>query len=187
MKYNPTIHDPIFESYFTEAKQKANEWIQGKKVDSLYGYEWENDHGRHRDDDKPAYINRTKDVFQWYKNGELYRDHDKPSIIILGEKMIWHEDGMKGRTGNFPAVYWHDGAKEWWINGKQYFPEEEIYLSIKYRPDQAIDYIVDNYRIQKLIIDEINPKLITDLPEYAVNERIYDEYRNLFDLIDLGI
>jgi hypothetical protein len=63
-----------------------------------------------------------EDRTEFYKNGRLHRDGDKPAIIRVDGTQHWFKDGKRHRGGDNPAVIWADGRKEWYRNGEKYTP-----------------------------------------------------------------
>lgn len=81
-------------------------------------YQNEN-HERHRDDDKPAYIERCNDdekftSRRWVKNNILHRTSGPAYIDQFGER--WYENGLLHRREG-PAVVYNNGEKQFWLNG----------------------------------------------------------------------
>jgi hypothetical protein len=67
--------------------------------------------------DLPAEIDWYEQT--WYKNGFKHRDGDKPAYIntLPGfAKQVWYKNGEKHREGD-PAVIHENGSKYWYING----------------------------------------------------------------------
>lgn len=109
--------------------------------------EWTKNGLRHRDDDKPAFVNYSDLIFKqkqsenWYQNGELNRNNDKPTIIgyyengqVYEEK--WYRNGELHRDNEKPAIirYNKDGSRaleRYYENGD--FVRREDY-SVGYKP-----------------------------------------------------
>ena len=132
----------------------------------------------HRENDKPAIMTNSKLV--WYVKGKLFRENDKPVIIYKNGSRIWEEfSNVPSRNYDRPAWIDQDGFKEWWIDGKQYYPEDSIIKSMKFDPKEKLiqKYIwctppnVLTPKIQQTIF-ELFPHLITEIsfdfliPEY---------------------
>jgi hypothetical protein len=83
---------------------------------------WHKEGKRHRDNDLPAVIYFNGSKF-WYKKGQLHRENDLPAVIYADGTQKWYKDGEHHRE-NGPAVIWHDGEKEYWLNGRQVSEEE---------------------------------------------------------------
>jgi len=116
-------------------KTKAGEWIL------------------HRDDDKPAVIDKDNTVLIWYQDGQIHRDGDKPAYVSHGtiEGEYWYQDGARHRDGkpayiqykenqennerwyqhgklhneNGPAIVGETSFQRYWLNGQQYKTKEE--------------------------------------------------------------
>lgn len=58
---------------------------------------WTRNRGRHRERDKPAYIDPLG-LRAWYMNGELHRDGDKPALIDGDGSMAWYKHGRFQRS-----------------------------------------------------------------------------------------
>ena len=71
---------------------------------------------RHREDDLPAVI--YEDGTQmWYKNGNLHRDGDLPTLITNGSQHFY-KHGRCHRDGDLPAIIYADGYQSWYKDGK---------------------------------------------------------------------
>ena len=49
-------------------------------------------------------------------NGKLGRQDDVPSKIY-SDRLEWYHEGKLHRKNGYPAVSYHDGRKEYYING----------------------------------------------------------------------
>jgi hypothetical protein len=89
--------------------------------------EWYKNGLRHRDFDKPAFIDSNDHKIWhkiWYKNGLQHRDYDKPAVISLNDTKIWYKNGYLHRTtttkcGKYllPAVISNIVEIEYYVNG----------------------------------------------------------------------
>lgn len=72
----------------------------------------------HRDDDKPAYIDKFGNK-SWYKNGKKMRENGKPTVEYeTGLKHCHNEKGLLHRDGDLPAVMTTYGDIKYKIDGK---------------------------------------------------------------------
>jgi hypothetical protein len=42
---------------------------------------------------------------------------DEPSIIANNGIKAWYKNGLLHRANNMPAIIWHDGTEEYWMDG----------------------------------------------------------------------
>ena len=70
-----------------------------------------------RDGDKPAWIGADGSL-EWYKNGEWHRDDDKPAVIRSNGTVAWFKNGLNHRLLG-PAYIDENNKFEWWFRGKQ--------------------------------------------------------------------
>ena len=70
-------------------------------------------------DDGPAII--TNNTEEWYKLGLKHRLDGYAVKIEQGEwiRLEWWQDGVLHRDNNKPAVVDSNGIMEWWIHGEQ--------------------------------------------------------------------
>ena len=54
--------------------------------------------------------------YEWYKNGELHRDGDKPAVEYSNGDKMWYQNGKLHRDGDKPAVEYAIGDKKWYKN-----------------------------------------------------------------------
>ena len=54
---------------------------------------------------------------QWYRDGKLHRDEDKPAVVWADGSKVWYREGNLHRDGDEPAIVWANGAKEWFRDG----------------------------------------------------------------------
>ena len=85
--------------------------------------------------DAPAYVNFFNNSKQWFKDGKLNRENDKPAIIYFKSGMTgwrikeWYYEGKRHREYGKPARMTKSGdVKEYWYEGKQYNfgPKDQI-------------------------------------------------------------
>ena len=77
----------------------------------------------HRDGDKPAFI--CSGGTKWYyKNGDLHRDGDKPAIIYSYGTEEYYKNGKLHRNGDKPAIIGSYGTKGYYKNGVEYTKEQ---------------------------------------------------------------
>lgn len=80
---------------------------------------------------------------EWYKNGILHRDGDKPAVISNGMK-VWYKNGQIHRDGDKPAVIRNDGVKQVLI----YYKNGQIHRD-NFKPaivdfnDKTIEFVVN--------------------------------------------
>ena len=55
---------------------------------------------------------------EWYVNGRLHREADKPAIEHENGSKEWWVNGKRHRDADKPAVEYADGRKEWWVNDR---------------------------------------------------------------------
>jgi hypothetical protein len=70
------------------------------------------------------------DHSEWYRNGEHWRENDKPTMVSMNGEMSWstNEPDYRElhRNGLLPAIINADGTVEYWKRGIQYTLEELI-------------------------------------------------------------
>lgn len=61
---------------------------------------------------------KCRDGIRRYVNGEL-NDHgnDKPAFESIENDKHWYTNGLRHRNGGLPAIKYHDGGEEYWIDG----------------------------------------------------------------------
>jgi hypothetical protein len=102
------------------------------------GYEWTLDDKLHREDG-PARVTAARR--EWYRYGQLHRDHDLPAVVASdGGREWWVRDqchrsggrpaatgsgssrwlagGVWHRGADKPAIIWWSAQREWWIQGR---------------------------------------------------------------------
>ena len=62
------------------------------------------------------YIEIT-DHIEYFKNGKLHHNEDKPALIHADGTLKYYKNGRLHRDGDKPAVVHIDGYKEYWKNG----------------------------------------------------------------------
>lgn len=115
---------------------------------------------RHRDNDLPAVIGYGGELV-WYRDDKRHRDNDQPAVINPKTGlMMWYQEGKLHREGGNPAVITDSGREEYWLNGKQLFPDQVditdleevgskvIQISHKTPIDTAIPGIIINILIE---------------------------------------
>jgi hypothetical protein len=152
-------------------------------------------HALHSINDNPARIDFENYRLEWYSEGRLHRDGDKPAVVTFTEdgcllSLEWYYAGRQHRDGNRPAVivYQHKDNcetpkklyREWWLNGvKQNKPA--------YKPEKVDFYLDFEYINHKDLVRCVR-KISKDLritPEYAAsiilryNPLPLDEYYDL--------
>lgn len=78
--------------------------------------EWYKDGLLHRDGDRPSAVWTNGSQF-WYKEGKLHRDDDKPAMIYFDGEQKWHKEGKLHRDDDKPAIICANGTQEWYKNG----------------------------------------------------------------------
>lgn len=90
-------------------------------------------HSLHSTDDYPARIDFENFKLEWFANGRLHREDDKPAVVTFTPdgclySLEWYYAGFRHRDNNRPAVIYYDDneceaprflSKEWWLNGKK--------------------------------------------------------------------
>lgn len=72
--------------------------------------------------DLPAfrwYSDPTSYTFNWYKDGRMHRDDDKPASMSNFE-FVWMHNGQQHRPYGLPAVIRADGTCSYWYKNVQY-------------------------------------------------------------------
>jgi hypothetical protein len=59
-------------------------------------------------------------TLNWFKNGKLHRDGDKPSNIWSDGTLWWFKNGKPHRDGDLPAYIGSDGILQWYKNGARH-------------------------------------------------------------------
>jgi hypothetical protein len=136
--------------------------------------------------------NNTK---QWFKNGVLHRDNDKPAFICEvnygAEKSCWYIDGKLHRDNNKPAIVLCENnvitVKEWYINGECYkkFNDEGQFVKIECLQNEQL-HNTDGPAVIKTFYDL----------KYSGDEKVVKEWwvkgirlndRNKFELTELNL
>jgi hypothetical protein len=71
----------------------------------------------HRDNDRPA-IEYADGYKAWFINGRRHRDYDLPAVEHPTGTKEWYVNGRLHRDNDKPAVERSNGNKEWWVNDK---------------------------------------------------------------------
>lgn len=103
--------------YYDEKGERHRDNDQPAFVDRTTKYWYK--HGlQHRDGDKPAvvYDDGVRQYYHWYQNGKLHRDGDLPAAIESNGSQIWWKNGKIHRDRGKPAIINADGSKEYWVN-----------------------------------------------------------------------
>jgi hypothetical protein len=87
------------------------------KKTSYGSLEWWKDGELHREDDKPAWI-YADGALEWLKNGDWHRDGDKPAVIDADGSLRWYKNGLRHRDSDKPATICPDGTLVWYKNDK---------------------------------------------------------------------
>lgn len=77
---------------------------------------WRSGDGYHRGRDKPAIV-RPCGSREWWVDGHRHRDGEKPAYINLYNTLLaWMKDGELHRDHNKPAVMHAEGRHQWWVS-----------------------------------------------------------------------
>lgn len=196
MTYDPQIHDYLD---WQDDWNKISEWNDGTEDEFLHNsnvYRWgfRNNQNKlilNRIEDKPAYIelSPTNEEIRWYKNGELYRDNDKPCCIKKNGFRYWHK-----RPKGFPMEVGPDGYRNFSINGfhpKEWLTESVI-KSIEadrefarfYTRCSLIQYFALSKDIQKILL-KADPTLVSIIRN--VDPVLKEEYSGHYELGEIGL
>jgi hypothetical protein len=77
----------------------------------------------HRESDKPAYIDNNNHVEKWYKDGLLHRDKNKQPAYIDQFCQKWYKNGILYRENDKPALVYEDDysiTQQWYKDGLLY-------------------------------------------------------------------
>lgn len=86
-------------------------------VVDVYGFlEWWYENKRHRNNNKPAIINKNMRELEWWVHGKRHHDDDKPAVTRR-DRVEWWQNGLRHRAGSKPAVISASGARDWWVVG----------------------------------------------------------------------
>jgi hypothetical protein len=79
----------------------------------------------------------------FFKDGQLHRDDDLPSVIWRDGSKFWYQNGLSHRL-NGPSDIYASGNKGYYINGKNLTPEEHAnHPEVKkYRLQQILNRVV---------------------------------------------
>ena len=92
----------------------------------------------------------------WYKNNELHRNSDLPSVECYGGAKFWYKNGVYHRNGNSPAIEYSNGAKVWYKNGKLHrdndLPAIDYNDGSKWWYKNDINYMPISYLIDIIVI-----------------------------------
>jgi len=108
---------------------------------------WCKDGLLHRENDLPAVISPDGSKY-WYIENKLHRDNDLPAVILADGRQYWYKEG-KSHRDNGPAIIWHNGIKEYYLNDKKVL-EEEVMGKKKYTIED-----IKNMSVQELL-DKLN-------------------------------
>lgn len=75
--------------------------------------------------DEPAIEYQNRKV--WYYAGLIHRDDDKPAIVekyYNGLSNNWYKNGKRHRDDNKPALICSSGCGHYFKNGEEYVPDE---------------------------------------------------------------
>jgi len=67
--------------------------------------------------DNPALVHGKHK--EWYVDGLLHREGDKPAVVIDGVAERWYKHGKSHRDGDKPA-HIAENYQEWWVDGKRH-------------------------------------------------------------------
>lgn len=70
--------------------------------------------------DMKEYNGEIVESYNWYHNGELHRNDDKPAVICVNFYQEWYQHGKLHRDYDKPAFIGADGTLKWYINGKHH-------------------------------------------------------------------
>jgi len=107
---------------------KTEAWVLNPEDLDLESDDWWNKAIFHSpDNDTPAIVVKSIEtgnaiLWEWYKEGNLHRENDLPSIENISGSKWWYNNGKKHRGNKKPAVICHD-HEEYWTNGKN--PQKE--------------------------------------------------------------
>lgn len=59
---------------------------------------------------------------EWWYDGRLHRDGDRPAIECVNGDKFWFINGLLHRDNDMPAVIYGNGTMEWYRHGERYFP-----------------------------------------------------------------
>lgn len=102
--------------------------------DSLYHFK---DGKIHRDDDKPAVINKDNEKY-WYQNNVLHRVNN-PAVIKLDSE-LWYLNGRRHRIGG-PSFYGRGFESRWYVNGLEY--DEQEYWNLPQLIHHKLNIIIE--------------------------------------------
>ncbi len=115
------IHKQLFNLTDNESNKILRTW----KNNSKYEYtedkdglkEWYVNGKLHREADKPA-VEHADGSKEWWVNGKKHRDNDLPAVEWVSGYKAWYIKGKRHRGADLPAIEYSDGSKEWYVNGK---------------------------------------------------------------------
>jgi predicted AlkP superfamily phosphohydrolase/phosphomutase len=104
-------------------------------------------------------VKKFKDRTEYYKDGKLHRDNDRPAVEWYNGDKDWYQNGILHRVDG-PAVEWANGCKWWYIEGVNYTEEGYAkFLSFgKDEVDKLKQEIAENHKLiesYKLIIKNL--------------------------------
>lgn len=77
----------------------------------------------HSFNDQPAVSDPT--CKEWYRNGKLHRDNDKPAMIFWNGSEEWFKNGIRYREDDKPLLVRKDGTKFWLDKYNNYHREND--------------------------------------------------------------
>ena len=117
-KYKKKYPGVLYEIY--KSKNKYKEGIVSLK-----------DGERHSYNDAPAYITARFTTENWYKEGKLHRENDKPAVVNNEGDKSWYYEGKLHRENDKPAYVTWNGFKAYWYHGKRYYLEDDAEKKIE--------------------------------------------------------
>jgi len=64
-------------------------------------------------------------TMEWFKNGLIHRDNNKPAMTYPDGTMEWWVNGLRHRDNDKPALIHSDTTMEWWVNGLRHRDNDE--------------------------------------------------------------
>jgi hypothetical protein len=104
-------------SWYFHGKIHRNSNDKPAKI-GFNGVQWFKYGNLHRDHDMPSSV--TSEGMEWKNEGILHRNHDNPAMILINGAIVWCEHGKAHRNYDLPAKMINDQLKEWWQHGKLY-------------------------------------------------------------------
>ncbi len=121
---------------------------------------------------------------EWFKDGKLHRENDKPAVIRANGQQEWWIDGKLHRDNDQPAIIFRDRL-EWWQQGVRKRDDDKPEMILKNgftQDDRDARYLKENMpeMNQGFTDDSLNPIEADDIPTWVIHVCIEKETKIWF-------